>query len=51
MTIVAYNVALLIGWSLVAVGVSLWNLAAGLATAGALLIALTILNALKVGIR
>ncbi len=51
MTIAAYNVSLLLGLLLVSLGVGLWNAPAGIAAAGALLIVLTIFNALVIGPR
>jgi len=40
-----FNACLLAGWALVSVGAGLWSIPAGLVTAGALLIALTIVVA------
>lgn len=51
MTIAVYNFSLLVGLLLVSLGIGLWNVPAGIATAGALLIVLTILNALVIGPR
>lgn len=48
MTLLAYNLSMMIGLLLVAVGIGLWSLPAGIATAGALLIVLTLVNALIV---
>lgn len=48
MNTTVYNLSLLVGLLLVGVGVGLWNLPAGLVVGGALLILLTIFNALLV---
>lgn len=45
MNLLVYNISLLCGLLLVAVGIGLWSLPAGVAAAGALLIALTLFNA------
>lgn len=44
MTLLTYNLSLLIGLLLTAIGIGLWNVAAGLAAGGLLLIVLTIFN-------
>lgn len=45
MNVIVFNVCLLIGWLLVLIGLCIWSIPFGMASAGALLLLLTILLA------